>query len=121
MTHKIPRYRRLAWFLAAPCLLLALVLAGQATWDARPLPACLASGLDPFNPAQKCRRRLVLREDSRAARSPDRNLTMVEQGTVSGVPDLRDAGIAILVALILYVATCGLGWLVDHRQRPLSG
>lgn len=120
MIQRIPRYRRLAWFVAVPCLLLALILAGQATWDARPLPACLASGLDPLNPVQKCRRLVQLR-DSHAAGTTNRNLTLIEQGTVSGVPDLRPAGIAALVALMLYFAICGLGWLVDHRQKPLNG
>ena len=71
--------------LAVPCLVLAFVLAGQAVWDARPLPTCLASGLDPLNPAQRCRRVTMLGGVPVTAGATNSNLKMVEQGTVSGV------------------------------------
>src|ERR1700712_3383215 len=82
---------RLSWSnrvgltLAVPCLVLAFVLAGQAVWDARPLPTCLASGLDPLNPAQRCRRVTMLGGVPVTAGATNSNLKMVEQGTVSGV------------------------------------
>ena len=119
--------RRMSWphrlglMLAVPCLLLALALAGQAAWEARPLPTCLPSGIDPLNPAQKCRRVTMLGGVAVVGGTASSSLKMVEQGTVSGVPDLRLAGLAALAALALYLAGWGLGWLVGRRVRPVRG
>jgi hypothetical protein len=118
---------RLSWSnrvgltLAVPCPVLAFVLAGQAVWDARPLPTCLASGLDPLNPAQRCRRVTMLGGVPVTAGATNSSLKMVEQGTVSGVPDLRAAGNAALTALALYLASCGFGWVLRRWVRPASG
>jgi hypothetical protein len=119
--------RRLSWTqriglaLTLPCALLALVLATQAVWDARPLPACFRSGLDPFHPAQKCRRVTVVGGVPVPTGPEGSPLRMVEQGSVSGMPDFRPAGMATLAALALYLASRGFDRLWRRRVRPMTG
>jgi len=84
--------RRLGLALTIPCVLLALALAGHAVWEARPLPACLPGGLDPLHPAQKCRRVTMVGGVPVNAAAEGSSLKMVEQGSVSGMPDLRPQG-----------------------------
>ena len=112
---------RIGLLLAAPLMLLALVLAGMAVWEARPLPACSASGIDPRNPLYRCRRVTMVggvavlpRE---AASTP--GLRVVEQGSVSGMPDLRSSGLAFLCALILYGLSRSFGWVLTRRRTAL--
>ena len=109
--------QRIGLALAAPCLLLALVLAGQAVWEARPLPACLSGGLDPFHPAQKCRRVTMVGGVLVTPEAAGTSLRMVERGSVSGMPDLGPAGMATLAALIVYLTSWGFDWLMRRRVR----
>lgn len=104
--------------LTVPCLLLAFALAAQAIWDARPLPQCLSNGLDPFNPAQKCRRVTMVSGVDVTAGVGSSPLEIIERGSVSGMPDLQPAGAAALAALMLYLTSWGLGRLLGHRVRP---
>jgi hypothetical protein len=113
---------RIGLLMAAPLVLIALVLAGIATWDARPLPACSAGRIDPLNPVYRCRQVTMI------AGAPVQTVgvtgpglvRMVEQGSVSGMPDFRSAGLAVLGALGLYGLSRGLGWLVRRRRRWLA-
>jgi hypothetical protein len=77
---RMPRWGRyLGLTLAAPCLLLALALAGYAVWEARPLPACLAGGIDPLNPAQKCRMLIVREGEPVLQGAAPSDVTLVEE------------------------------------------
>lgn len=121
---RVPSWsHRIGLVLAAPLMLLALVLAGMAVWEARPLPACLASGIDPLNPVHRCRRLTMIRgipvSPGEAESTP--GLRVIEQGTVSGMPDLRSSGLAFLCGLILYGLTRSLGWVLNRRGLALTG
>lgn len=112
---------RIGLLLAAPLVLIAMVLAGTATWDARPLPACSAGRVDPLNPVYRCRRVTMIAGafvQTVGVTGPGLVRT-VEQGTVSGMPDFRSAGLAALGALGLYGLSRGSGWLVSRRRRRL--
>lgn len=112
---------RIGLLLAAPLMLLAFVLAGTAIWEARPLPACGASGIDPHNPVHRCRRVTMVRGvpvSSREAGSTP-GLRAVEQGSVSGMPDLRSSGLAFLCGLALYGVSRSLGWFLNRRGPAL--
>jgi len=45
------------------------------------------------------------------------SLKVVEQGSVSGMPDLRPAGLAVVLALVIYLASWGIDWLSRRRTR----
>ena len=120
MTH-IPRWsHRIGLLLAAPVMLLALILAGMAIWEARPLPACGASGIDPHNPVLRCRRVTVIGGVPVSSREAGGipGLRAIEQGSVSGMPDLRSSGLAALCGLILYGLSRGLGTILNRRGQP---
>lgn len=129
MSRVSRRFHGVGLVLACPLLLLALGLGAVATWEARPLPACLPSGLDPLHPLQKCRR--APRPLGPSASSDPTSLPpvrQVEQGSVSGVPDFDAAGSAAGLALALYLASRGLGWIAEALLRrrartalPLGG
>ncbi|WP_375410845.1 hypothetical protein [uncultured Methylobacterium sp.] len=122
MMTRIPRWsHRIGLLLAAPFLLFALVLAGTAVWEARPLPACGASGIDPLNPVLRCRRLTMvggIPVPSREAVSAS-GLRVIEQGTVSGMPDLRSSGLAFLCGLVLYGLSRGFGRVLSRRRTAL--
>ena len=123
MTRIPLRSHRIGLLLAAPVMLFALVLAGMAIWDARPLPACGASGIDPLNPVLRCRRvRMIggIPVSPRDAGSAS-GLRVIEQGTVSGMPDLRPSGLAALFGLLLYGLSRSLGWVFRRRGATLAG
>lgn len=109
--------RRFGLALTAPCVLLAFALAGHAVWEARPLPACLSGGLDPLHPAQKCRRVTMMGGVPVTGAVGSSSLKVVEQGSVSGMPDLRPAGLAVVLALVIYLASWGIDWLSRRRTR----
>ncbi|WP_210168667.1 hypothetical protein [Methylobacterium sp. Leaf108] len=116
---RIPLWsHRIGLMLAGPVMLFAFVLAGMATWEARPLPACGAGGIDMLNPALRCRRMTMIRgmpvSPQEAAGVP--GMQMIEQGTVSGMPDLRPAGLAALCGLLLYGVSRIVGQAL-HRRR----
>lgn len=114
---------RIGLVLAAPFMLFALVLAGMAVWEARPLPVCLASGIDPFNPVHRCRRVTMIGgipvSPHETGSAP--GLRVIEQGTVSGMPDLRSSGLAFLCGLILYGLTRSLAWVLNRRGTTPTG
>lgn len=113
---------RVGLLMAAPLVLVALVLAGTATWDARPLPDCSAGRVDPLNPVYRCRHMTMIGGtpvQTVGVTGPGL-VRMVEQGSVSGMPDFRSAGLAALGALGLYSLSRGLGWLVSRRRRWLG-
>ncbi len=113
---RVPRWSHyLGLTLAIPCLLIALALASYAVWEARPLPACLAGGLDPLNPAQKCRWLIVRGGEPVLQGAAPNGVTLVEEGTVSALPDFSAAERAALAAMGLYLAGCGIGWSVGRR------
>jgi hypothetical protein len=109
--------RRLGLALAVPCVLLACALAGHAVWEARPLPACTSGGLDPLHPAQKCRRVSMIGGVPVTGAVGSSSLKLVEQGSVSGMPDLRPAGLAVVLALVIYLTSWGIDWLSRRRTR----
>ena len=119
--------RRFSWTqrvglaLTLSCVLLAFALAGHAVWQARPLPACLPGGLDLRNPAQKCRRVTMMGGVPVTAGAEGSSLKLVERGSVSGMPDLRPAGMATLAAFVLYLASWGFDRLLRRRVRPRTG
>ena len=113
--------RRLGLALTVPCVLLAFSLAGHALWEARPLPACLSGGLDPFHPAQKCRRVTMIGGVPVTAAAEGSSLKLVERGSVSGMPDLRPAGLAILTALVIYLTSWSIDRLSRRRVRLTTG
>jgi len=45
------------------------------------------------------------------------SLKVVEQGSVSGMPDLRPAGLAVVLALVIYLTSWGIEWLSRRRTR----
>jgi hypothetical protein len=119
MVSHVSRWsHRIGLVLAGPPLVLAIWLGSVATWDARPLPPCTAGGLDPLKPIQKCRRVPVPAGQSApvelAGFTPVR---LIEQGTVSGVPDFRSAGFAATLSLALYLASRVGGRLTAHIRR----
>ena len=123
MTRIPVRSHRIGLLLAAPLMLFAFVLAGMAVWEARPLPACGASGIDPFNPVLRCRRVTMIRGipvPPREAESAS-GLRVIEQGTVSGMPDLRSSGLAFLCGLILYGLSRSFGSVLGRRGAALTG
>ena len=109
---------RIGLLLATPLMLLALVLAGMAVWEARPLPACGASGIDPRNPVFRCRRVTMIGgipvPPQEAGNSS--GLRVIEQGSVSGMPDLRSSGLAFLCGLILYGVSRSFGRVFNRRR-----
>lgn len=114
---------RIGLLMAMPLVMLTLVLAGIAIWEARPLPACFAGGVNPLNPTYRCRHMTIV------GGVPVRPLTVtesgsvrrVEQGSVSGMPDFSSAGFAALAAFALYGISRALGWLVGQRPLTLKG
>ena len=121
MTRIPNRFHRIGLLLAAPFMLFALVLAGMATWDARPLPACSAGGIDPLNPVLRCRRVTMIRGIAVTPHEAENStaLWLIEQGTVSGMPDFRSSGLAALCGLILYGLSRSLGWVLNRRRTAL--
>ncbi|MBX9761208.1 MAG: hypothetical protein K2Y29_20695 [Beijerinckiaceae bacterium] len=113
--------RRFGLALTVPCVLLAFALAGHAVWEARPLPACLSGGLDPFHPAQKCRRVTMMGGVPVTGTVGGSSLKVVEQGSVSGMPDLRPAGLAVVLALVIYLTSWGIDRLLQRRVRLMTG
>jgi len=49
------------------------------------------------------------------------SLKLVEQGSVSGMPDLRPAGLAVVLALVIYLTSWGIDWLLRRRFRLTTG
>lgn len=118
----VPRWDHyLGLTLATPCLLLAFILVGHAVWEARPLPACLGSGIDALNPTRKCRWLMVRGGEPVLRGAAPNGVTLVEEGTVSALPDFGSAESAALVALGLYLAGCGIGWGVSRRAGTPVG
>lgn len=113
--------RPLSLVLTVPCVLLALALAGHAVWEARPLPACLSGGLDPFHPALRCRRVTMMGGVPVTWGVEGSSLKVVERGSVSGMPDLRPAGLAVVLALVVYLTSWGIDWLLRRRVRLKTG
>ena len=114
---------RIGLLLASPLMLIALILTGLAIWEARPLPACGACGIDQHNPAFRCRRVRVVGGIHVAPREAGTTsvLTPVGQGSVSGMPDFRLAGLAALCGLILYGLSRSLGWVLNRRGATQTG
>lgn len=109
---------RIGLLLATPFMLFSLVLAGMAVWEARPLPACGASGIDPHNPAHRCRRVTMIGGMPVSPREAGSTVGMraIEQGSVSGMPDVRPSGLAALCGLILYGLSRSLGRVLNRRR-----
>ena len=119
---RIPLWsHRIGLLLAAPLMLFALVLAGTAVWEARPLPACGASGIDPRNPVYRCRRVTMIGGVPVSPRETGStpSLKAIEQGSVSGMPDLRASGLAFFCGLVLYGLSRSLGWALNRRRTAL--
>lgn len=113
---------RIGLLLAVPFLLVALILAGMAIWEARPLPACGASGIDPLNPVHRCRRVTMIRGIPMLSQEAGNSsgVRVIEQGSVSGMPDLKSSGLAALCGLILYGFSRGFGWVLHRRRTRLT-
>ena len=111
-------FHRIGLALAGPCLLLAVVLGAIAAWETRPIPVCGAS--IRFMP--QCRNPPVPAQWTTESGTPSgSNVYQVEFGTVSGAPDLTPSGWAVLAALLLYLGSRGLGWILKDRTRHLAG
>ena len=124
MVSHVSRWsHRIGLVLAGPPLALAIWLGSVATWNARPLPPCHAGGLDPLKPTQKCRRAPVPAVQGSLGESGSvASLRLIEQGTVSGVPDFRSAGSAAMVSLALYLASrAGGRFAILIRRRTIKG
>lgn len=119
MVSRLSRWsHRIGLAAAAPPLVLALWLGGVATWEARPLPPCLAGGLNPLHPAQKCRRAPVpIGRSVPVEAAGFGSLRLVEQGTVSGIPDFRNAGFLATLSLALYLTSRACGRLLAYGLR----
>lgn len=117
MSRISARSHRVGLALALPCLLLAVGFGAVATWETRPLPPC--GGGVGF--ALKCRR-IAAPSGWDEQRILDLLPTtrQVEFGGISGVPDLAASGVAVLVALLLYLGSRGLGWILAGRARHLA-